>query len=460
MTTTTDHYRLKVSQEGAEATERSMKRLSKSITNVAVALVGTHGVYRATRAVISAYMEQEKAVRRLSAVAGPYTEILRKQAAAYQRVTVHGDEAIMQVQRLVIQLGAKTAKEVDRATKATLELATALDMDLNSAARLVGQAMSGNVQTLARYIPEVRKLTKEQIDQGAALDLVIKRLGGSAAAEADTLYGSMMQAKNAAGDLLEVIGAETGLAAMFKQAAINVKDLSMELQHLSKSDLWQMASDIAGAIGFSELSRELGIESRAAKLKGYRARQREQEKQAALITGTGSFPGSGSAAGGASIGGKIAKQFVDELPKLLKGEGGRSAAQSILESRFGTFAETEQVNWMTLDESDVLQHLDALDKMREAERAYYEERKLLTEQNMRLLEQAATGMSSLMGQTMAYMLADQENQGKKFLQGILSLLGTLAIARGNVVVADALAEEYMSYGASLRAMAPGQALIA
>jgi len=169
VTTVTDNYKVRVSQTGAKQTEAAMKRLGKSVTNLALAYFGTTGLIRAVSSVIKLYAEQEAAEKRLMAVSGRHFQTLKDHAAALQRVSMHGDEVIMANQRLLIQLGAKTPEQVKKGTQAAIELSSVLGMDLTGATKLVGQAMNGNVATLGRYLRNVNKLTKAQIENGEAI---------------------------------------------------------------------------------------------------------------------------------------------------------------------------------------------------------------------------------------------------------------------------------------------------
>ncbi len=101
------------------------------------------------------------------------------------------------------QMGAKLAMDMSIRT----------GQDLGSTSRLIGMAMSGNIEMLGRYIPELRNLD-ERLGSNAsaaqkaeyALKILQEKFGGTAQADLKSYSGQVAQFKNAWSDLKEEIG--------------------------------------------------------------------------------------------------------------------------------------------------------------------------------------------------------------------------------------------------------------
>jgi hypothetical protein len=130
---------------------------------------------------------------------------LQGQAAAIQKLTKLGDEQIIQMQTQLLAFGLQ-ADAIDKNVKLTLDMATALGIDLKAATILMGRAFKGSTETLTRYgltldanIPKSEKFAELQ-------KLITERFGGRAQAEVDTYAGKVKQLENNYGDLKEAIG--------------------------------------------------------------------------------------------------------------------------------------------------------------------------------------------------------------------------------------------------------------
>lgn len=105
---------------------------------------------------VSAAAAQEQADRNLAAaldITGRTIPLaaMKEFAGSLQKATKYGDEQIMSVQTLLVQMTKLDKQGIERATRGTLGLASALGIDLNAAALLVQKAMSGQFATLSRY---------------------------------------------------------------------------------------------------------------------------------------------------------------------------------------------------------------------------------------------------------------------------------------------------------------------
>lgn len=127
-------------------------------------------------------------------------------AGALQSTTTFSDDAILSTQSLLIQIGRLGVDEVPRATQATLDLAAALRIDLDSAARLVGKAAEGNADAFKKYGVEIQKGATDAQTFANVLTALEQRFGGSAQREVNTFAGANQQLSNTFSDLLEEIG--------------------------------------------------------------------------------------------------------------------------------------------------------------------------------------------------------------------------------------------------------------
>ena len=127
-------------------------------------------------------------------------------AAAVQETTKFSDNAVLTTASLIQNLSQLGGRELKTATKAALDLSTALGIDLNSAASLVGKAANGNVAAFKRYGIEVKKGATDSETFANALLLISQRFGGSSEKSVNTFAGAIAQLKNNFDDSLKTFG--------------------------------------------------------------------------------------------------------------------------------------------------------------------------------------------------------------------------------------------------------------
>ena len=172
-------------------------------------------------------MESQKALAQLDAVlestgkaAGVSKKGLTDMASALQRTTTFSDEAVIGAQSLLLTFTKIKGPQVEGATRAVLDMSTALKTDLQTSAIQVGKALNDPIAGMTALRRAGVSFTQEQIkvvkamvatgDTLGAQKLILKELstefGGSAAAAADTFGGRMAQLKNALSEVQETIG--------------------------------------------------------------------------------------------------------------------------------------------------------------------------------------------------------------------------------------------------------------
>lgn len=200
---------IKVNQRGAKKAETEQKKLGTAVA----ATIGKYIAMGVTvRAVggflvdsVKLYMRQELAEKKLQAALGYTSKALLNQASALQKMTMYGDENIIEAQALI---GAfvKEESQIKAATKATLDLAAAKGMDLLTAADLVSKTLGSSTNAMSRYgiavegaVGSVKRLT-------SLTGNVDKAFGGQAAAQTKTMAGQVSQLANAWDDVKENVG--------------------------------------------------------------------------------------------------------------------------------------------------------------------------------------------------------------------------------------------------------------
>ncbi|MDA2916444.1 hypothetical protein MYX64_06345 [Nitrospinae bacterium AH_259_B05_G02_I21] len=210
----------KIGSVGARV-RRSMQALGRAIFSIRGA-VGALLVALGARALISNIIdvtnEQAQAETRLALALATVAENapgalerLKAYAGELQKTTGIGDEATISMMALIgtFQVSEKSIRAL---TPAILDFATAQGIDLNTAALLVGKAMSGQIATLSRYGIVLTKTQSEIITTGteaqkaaAIVELLSARFGGQAEAAEKARLGTG-RFKSTLGDILEVIG--------------------------------------------------------------------------------------------------------------------------------------------------------------------------------------------------------------------------------------------------------------
>lgn len=226
----------------AERRTRQIDRAFRGLRRTVAGFLGGFTVVATVRAIVQATTEQENALKQLEqglkttgGAAGRTSRELVQLANDLQKVTTFSDDAIVQMQSLLVAFTNIRGDVFERTTEAALDLATALGQDLPAAAKLLGLALNNPITGLSRLARAGVSLDQDQQNlikrlaesgrvieaQNLLLDELTKRFGGRARAAADTFGGSIQQLKNAFSDLLEGQG--------------GVADAKQEIQELTRT---------------------------------------------------------------------------------------------------------------------------------------------------------------------------------------------------------------------------------
>ena len=150
--------------------------------------------------------------------AGLSSQELQDMASALQTVTKFGDEAIVELQALLLTFTKIGGGVFERALTSILDVSTAMKIDLKSSAIQVGKALNDPIlgmTALSRsgitFTQSQKDMVKQLVKSGdilTAQKIILKELetqfGGSAAAARDTLGGALTALGNSWGDAFEL----------------------------------------------------------------------------------------------------------------------------------------------------------------------------------------------------------------------------------------------------------------
>lgn len=176
---------------------------------------------------VKAFAESEAAMAKVSAILktlpadlGVTTDEIAKLASAATKLGFSDETAAENIAFFLQRTNDLT--EATKMNNLAMDLARAKNIDLASAANLVGQVMSGNGRVLKQFGIEI----DDTLGPMAALEQLQGRVAGQAAAFAETTQGKLMILSESWGDLKEQIGAALaeGLTPFINQLLVFVND--------------------------------------------------------------------------------------------------------------------------------------------------------------------------------------------------------------------------------------------
>ena len=183
---------------------KSMQRTGQTLSrNLTLPIVAFGGL------AVKAFDEQIKAETKLRTALKGNTEAfenLTEQARELQKVTLFGDEATIEAQSFLAQLGL-TEQQILMITPALQDFATGMGVDLKTAASLVGKTVGTTTDALKRYFDT--GLNPAMTAQEKAIKLtetLTEKFGGQAKAIVTEGLGPLQQLSNQLGDVNEQLG--------------------------------------------------------------------------------------------------------------------------------------------------------------------------------------------------------------------------------------------------------------
>jgi hypothetical protein len=188
--------------------DKKVQSMTGSFLKASLALEGlkiaTKAVVDIGKKAVETFKAQEQAEAALEAQTGGSIETNKAFASSIQDITTIGDEAILQVQQLGLQMGI-TNENINQATTDAIGFSESLGVDLKAAMKLVTNAQEGNFSALERYIPALRTATTDAEKMAIVQEKAAKGFD-IAQAKAQTFTGMLQQLENAQGDVLESVG--------------------------------------------------------------------------------------------------------------------------------------------------------------------------------------------------------------------------------------------------------------
>lgn len=166
---------------------------------------------------------------------------LKEMAASLQQVTNYGDETIISMQGVLLGFRNITGKNFEHASKAILDMATVMKMDLASAAQVVGKALDDPINGLGslsrqgfHFTEQQKQMLKAMVEAGdmmGAQKIILEELDGTYGGAAEAAADLGTQVKNSAGDVLEgfgkvfnFLGERSGALKLTKEALDAIAD--------------------------------------------------------------------------------------------------------------------------------------------------------------------------------------------------------------------------------------------
>ena len=152
--------------------------------------------------------------------AGMSADDVNNLAASMQALTTYEDDAVVGAENILLTFTGIGKSVFPEATGAVLDMATAMGMDLNSAALMVGKALNSPTQGISaltrngvvftdaqkKMIEAMEKAGNVAGAQKIMLEELGREFGGSAAAAANTFSGQLARLKNILGGVGDMIG--------------------------------------------------------------------------------------------------------------------------------------------------------------------------------------------------------------------------------------------------------------
>ena len=159
-------------QDATRATQSAGKSFFAAhgrVVNYAASIISVTTAYRAFTSIVRKTITQEQALAQVEArlistgnAVGLTVGQLADMAARLQDVTTFGDEAILEMQSLLLSFRGITGDNFERATEAVLDLSVGIKTDLRSAAIQLGKALDDPATGLDGLSRSGTKFTEAQ----------------------------------------------------------------------------------------------------------------------------------------------------------------------------------------------------------------------------------------------------------------------------------------------------------
>jgi hypothetical protein len=184
--------------------------MAKSLLATGGAIFSIQALARAMRGAIDAYKVQEIAEAKLAAAlraTGRQYDISLRGLADYaselQRVTTFGDEVTISAMAMLQQLGDLDEQGLRKITPLVQDFATAMGVDLQTAASLVGKTLGSSTNALSRYGVQIDAAAPKEKKLAELTAILEEKFGGFSQQVALTGSGALAQLNNIMSDIQE-----------------------------------------------------------------------------------------------------------------------------------------------------------------------------------------------------------------------------------------------------------------
>ncbi len=212
-----DAKKSKIERTGKEAGDRFSKSfggnifggLTRQIAILGATVAGALSFREAIRGAIDA-QNSLNAFNRSLALTGQFSEkaslSFQQYADSIENTSAVSADATLSAASLIQSIGKLDVASLKPATQAALDLSAALGVNLETAARLVGRAANGEVESFKKFGLEIQKGTTDSQTFANALTAINTAFGGANAGSINTFAGQLTRLQNAFGAVLEEFG--------------------------------------------------------------------------------------------------------------------------------------------------------------------------------------------------------------------------------------------------------------
>ena len=176
------------------------------ITNLVKGAFSTVGEF------VNAYAESERALTSLKTALdiSPKADLsdlekLTKFASDLQALTGIGDDTTIALQAMLISTG-RTTDETMRIIKLAADYSAATGKSFQTSVEQINKTFGGSARELGQLFPELKELSKEELQAGDAITILEQKFGGFSEKLANTAATSVAKFNESWGDMKEALG--------------------------------------------------------------------------------------------------------------------------------------------------------------------------------------------------------------------------------------------------------------
>lgn len=243
---------VKANTSQAQTSINNLSGQLKKLGNTIAGVFAVKAIINFGKASVDAYNKQIQAETKLKTAIGETSFALKEQASALQKLTTYGDEQTLQAAATLATFGA-TEKQIQQLIPLVQDYATSMGIDLDMAAKKVGNTIFGTSTTLKGLNVQFKQSSTQTEKFSGVMEGLKKNFEGQAQAAAKVGSGPLLQFKNTIGDIQEKLGGVIveGLTPMTKGLSILATQLDdyLSLQPAEELRIEQ--------VGFNKLAKEV-----------------------------------------------------------------------------------------------------------------------------------------------------------------------------------------------------------